>query len=130
MQEFTYVYAVFDALYKCIERVELTAVNMQGGYHIIALYAAFVGAHETKVRMLLRRGANVGLDVRLKSAIYYAVDGVCCIPSLVNMLQQYGALLDTIDVDNMMLLHYLLVSLLHRFYLQYSYASNCRPTRT
>jgi hypothetical protein len=80
--------------------------HMQRGYYTNALHAAFVGAHETTARMLFGRGANAGLDVRLKSAIHYAVDSACCVPSLVSMLQQHGALLDTIDVDNMMPLHY------------------------
>lgn len=56
--------------------------------------------------MLLESGANVGLDVRLKGAMHYAVNNASCVPSLVRVLQQYGALLDTTDVDNMTLLYY------------------------
>jgi ankyrin repeat protein len=95
--------------YEQIAKILLSAhaaVNMQGGYYTNALHAALKGAHETTVRVLLERGANVGLDVRLKGAIHHAVNSACCIASLVSMLQQYGAPLDTVDVDNMTPLHY------------------------
>ncbi|CAG5158427.1 uncharacterized protein ALTATR162_LOCUS5073 [Alternaria atra] len=82
------------------------AVNAQGGHYSNALHAALVGTHETTVRMLLERGANVGLDLRLKGAMHHALNNGSCMPSLVRVLQQYGAPLDTIDVDNMTPLHY------------------------
>jgi ankyrin repeat protein len=81
-------------------------VNAQGGYYGNALNAALVGAHEPTVRVLLERGANVGLDVRLKGAMHHVLNNANCKPSLVLVLQQYGAPLDTVDMDNMSPLHY------------------------
>ncbi|CAN9382993.1 unnamed protein product [Alternaria alternata] len=82
------------------------AVNLQGGYHGNALRAAIAGTHETTVRKLLDGGANVGPDEKLKGAIHYAVDSEQCTPSLIKMLQQFGASLDTVDAENMTPLHY------------------------
>ncbi|KAL5430386.1 hypothetical protein PMIN06_012553 [Paraphaeosphaeria minitans] len=56
--------------------------------------------------MLLEKGANVGLDVRLKGAMHHALNNTSCTPSLVRVLQQYDAPLDTIDEDNISPLHY------------------------
>jgi ankyrin repeat protein len=95
--------------YEQIAKLLLSAhavVNMQGGYYSNALHTALSGTHETTVRLLLERGANVGLDVRLKGAMHHALNNASCTPSLVRVLQQYGAPLDTIDVDNMTPLHY------------------------
>jgi ankyrin repeat protein len=82
------------------------AVNMQGGYCSNALHAALSATHEPTVRMLLEKGANVGLDIQLKGAMHHALNNTTCTPSLVRVLQQYGAPLDTIDIHNMTPLHY------------------------
>ncbi|KAF9733795.1 hypothetical protein PMIN02_010569 [Paraphaeosphaeria minitans] len=82
------------------------AVNARGGYYGNALQAALAGTHEPTVRILLEKGANVGLDVQLKGAMHHALNNASCTPSLVRVLQQYDAPLDTIDVDNMSPLHY------------------------
>jgi ankyrin repeat protein len=70
-------------------------------YYRNALQAAIQGAHETIVRMLLEGGASVGVNPRTESAMHYATDRHNCTSSLVKMLQQYGAPLDSIDVNNM-----------------------------
>lgn len=81
-------------------------VNMQGGSYGNALNAALLRTQETTVRILVESGADVGLDVQLKGAIHYAVDQAQCTSSLVSMLWQHGAPLNTIDVKNMTPLHY------------------------
>ncbi|KAL5381794.1 hypothetical protein DPSP01_006977 [Paraphaeosphaeria sporulosa] len=81
-------------------------VNAQGGYYGNALQAALVGTHESTVRILVERGAHVGLDVQLKGAMHHVLNNASCTPSLVRLLQQYGAPLDTTDVNNMSPLHY------------------------
>ncbi|CAN9382094.1 unnamed protein product [Alternaria alternata] len=70
-------------------------------YYRNALQAAIQGSHETIVRMLLEGGASVGDNPGTESALHYATDTSGCTPSLVKNLQQYGAALDKIDVNNM-----------------------------
>lgn len=72
-----------------------------GDYYRNALQAAIQGAHGTIVRMLLEGGASVGVNSGTESAVHYATDTFGCTSSLVKILQQYGAALDKIDVNNM-----------------------------
>ena len=71
-----------------------------------ALDAALDGGHESTARLLLERGANAGLDEQLRGTVHRAVISPRCTSSLVRMLQDYGASLDSIDVENMTPLHY------------------------
>jgi ankyrin repeat protein len=81
-------------------------VNAVGGEYRSVLRAAVRRTHEKTTRVLLERGADVGLDRQLKGAMHHAINGVRCTASLARMLQQYGAPLDTIDVDNITPMHY------------------------
>ena len=82
------------------------AVNMQGGYHNNALQAAIQQVDEPMVKLLLERGADTGLKKRSKGALHHAINDARCTPSLAKALQQFGAPLNTSDVDNMTPLHY------------------------
>ena len=82
-------------------------INAQGGQYGNALFAAVVGGHEDTLEMLLEQGANVtALDSHLKGAIHYAINNRYCKPSLVNLLLDRGAPMNTVDIDNMTPLHY------------------------
>jgi ankyrin repeat protein len=72
-----------------------------------ALQAAIGTAGEATVKLLLEGGADCGLDERLKGPIHYAaLRSNWCTPSLISILQQYGASIDAIDIENMTPLHY------------------------
>jgi ankyrin repeat protein len=74
--------------------------------HGNALQAAIGEENEAAAKLLLEEGADCGLNERLEGPIHYAVDSFRCTPSLVSILQQHGASLDAIDVNNMTPLHY------------------------
>jgi ankyrin repeat protein len=74
-----------------------------------ALQAAIGAAGEATVKLLLERGADCGLDEQLKGPIHHVAEGFRCMPSLVSILQQHGAPLDTIDANNMTPLHYCVI---------------------
>jgi ankyrin repeat protein len=71
-----------------------------------ALQAAFESAEEATVKLLLEGGADCGLDEKSRGPIHHAVRYDHCTPSLVGILQEYGASLDAIDANNMTPLHY------------------------
>jgi ankyrin repeat protein len=81
-------------------------VNAQDGTPGHALRSALRCAHETTAILLVKEGANVGLDEMLKGALHHIVNSEWCPPKLVNVLLQYGAPTNTIDMDNMTPLHY------------------------
>lgn len=82
-------------------------VNARGGPYGSALNAAVVGGYEAVVNILLAEGANVkGVDTQLKSVLHQAVNSAGCKLSLVTLLLDRGAPLNTLDVDNMTPLHY------------------------
>jgi ankyrin repeat protein len=71
-----------------------------------ALFAAFGSAEEAVVKLLVEGGADCGLDEQLKGPIHHAVERFRCTPSLISILQQHGASINAIDIENMTPLHY------------------------
>jgi ankyrin repeat protein len=70
------------------------------------LQAAIGNAEEVMVKLLVEGGADCGLDERLRGPIHYALLSNICTPSLISILQQHGASIDAIDIENMTPLHY------------------------
>lgn len=64
------------------------------------------GGEEATVKLLLEGGADCGLDEQLRSPIHHALFSDMCTPSLIGVLQQHGASIDAIDIENMTPLHY------------------------
>ncbi|KAF2867352.1 ankyrin repeat-containing domain protein [Massariosphaeria phaeospora] len=82
-------------------------INMECGYYGCALYAAIEEDYEDTVQLLVEKGANVtGLDAQLKGALHHAVNHTTCSPSMVILLLDHGAPMNTVDVDNMTPLYY------------------------
>lgn len=82
-------------------------INMMCGFYGNALHAAIVEDYKDTVQLLVERGANViGLDEQLKDALHHAVNNMKCSPLIVNLLLDHGALINTVDVDNITPLHY------------------------
>jgi ankyrin repeat protein len=81
-------------------------VNAQDGAPSHALRSALRYGHETTAILLIKEGANVGPDGMLRGALHHSVNSKWCTPTLVDVLLQYGAPSNTIDVYNMTPLHY------------------------
>ncbi|KAF7678877.1 hypothetical protein GT037_002625 [Alternaria burnsii] len=71
-----------------------------------ALQAALEWEKEAMVKLLLEEGADCGLDEYLRGPIHYALISDMRTPSLISILQQHGASIDAIDIENMTPLHY------------------------
>ncbi|KAL1600753.1 hypothetical protein SLS60_007141 [Paraconiothyrium brasiliense] len=72
-----------------------------------ALFAAVQAGHEDTVKLLLRRGADATVtDSRRRGVIHHALINSHCKRSLIALLFDHGAPLDTVDIYNMTPIHY------------------------